>query len=287
MKFANILTRLTGQPWFITEDALVSLTDLLASRMALADYRVPGLPLPAVAPDGEEDEPLPAQVPGVARIPIHGVLGNHLSLMEQSCGGVDFGALVEKVRAAAYDPNVAKLLLHFQVCPGGTANGCPETFAALRSLRAESGKPFVALITGVCCSAGYYLAATCDSIVATESAMTGSIGAMRMVMDQSEAMAKAGVKRFAIKSARMKDIGNPDRPATAEELGVLQGMADHLGGMFKRDMQAARPGIAAEVFDTALPYYATEALKLGLIDGLVPDENSLLASLADSVAAPA
>ncbi len=280
MKFANVLTRLTGQPWFITEDALVSLTDLIAARLALpAAVAMPMLP----AQDDEEDEPLPAEAPGIARIVVHGVLGNHLSMMERSCGGVDFGALVEQVRTAAYDPNVAKILLHFQVCPGGTANGCPETFAALRNLRAESGKPFVALITGMCCSAGYYLAATCDSIVATESAMTGSVGAMRFVEDRSEAMAKAGVKRFAIKSARMKDIGNPDRPATPEEMTVLQSMTDYLGGMFKRDMQSARPGIAAEVFDTALPYYAADALRLGLIDGLVPDENALLASLADTV----
>lgn len=283
MKFAQVLSRLTGQPWFITEDALVSLTDLMAARLALP-AGVAAMPMP-MAPDEEDDEPLPAAVPGVARIVVNGVLGNHLSLMERSCGGVDFGALVEQVRTAAYDPNVAKVLLHFQVCPGGTANGCPETFAALRELRAESGKPFVALITGMSCSAGYYLAATCDSIVATESAMTGSVGAMRMVMDRSEAMAKEGIKRFAIKTARMKDIGNPDRPATQEEMGVLQAMTDHLGALFKRDMLTARPGIAAEVFDTALPYYATDALRLGLIDAIVPDENSLLASLADTVAA--
>src|SRR5689334_2404496 len=161
MKFAKILTRLTGQPWFITEDALVGLTDLLAARMAM-----PASPV-VISEDDDEDEPLPAQVPGVARIVIHGVLGNHLSLMERACGGVDFGALVEQVRSAAYDPNVSRVLLHFQVCPGGTANGCPETFAALRTIRAESGKPFVGLITGMACSAGYYLAAACDSIVAT------------------------------------------------------------------------------------------------------------------------
>lgn len=281
MKFAQILSRLTGAPWFITEDALVSITDLLAARLAS----------PAIAPrmpielDDEEDEPLPAQVPGVAVIPVHGVLGNHLSMMEQSCGGVDFGALVSQARAAAMDPNVGKILFHFKVCPGGTANGCPETFAALRNIRSEFGKPMVSLVTGMCCSAGYYIAAASDAIFATESAMVGSLGVIRFVEDRSEAMARAGVKRFAIKSGRMKDIGNPDRPSTEEERTVLQAMTDHLASMFQRDMNAARSGIAAECFETALPYYATDAQRLGLIDGLTPDAETLLATLADQAIA--
>ncbi len=58
-------------------------------------------------------------------------------------------------------------------------------------------------------------------------------------------------------------------------------MIDYLGGVFKRDMLSVRPGIAAEVFATALPYFAgKDGMRLGLVDGLVPNLDQLLGSLA-------
>lgn len=282
MKFAHVLSRLTGAPWFITEDALVRITDLLQVRLASGAFN--GMPvLPAETDDEPDDaDDLPATVPGIGVVEINGVLGSHLSLMERMCGGVDYGDIVAKVRAFAQDPTISKIVMHTMVCPGGTATGCPEAHAALMQIKAECGKPFMSVITGQCCSAGYYLAAACDTIVATESAMVGSIGTMRMVEDRSAANAAQGVKRFAITSASMKDIGNPDRPMTDPEKTHLQAMTNYLGGLFVRDMKASRAGIADEVFETGLPYYAADAMKLGLIDGMVPSVDLVLGSLAEA-----
>lgn len=284
MKFAHVLSRLTGAPWFITEDALIRITDLLESRMRLADgvMRI-NAPIGLPAQDDEpDDDDLPAQVPGIGIVEINGVLGQHLSLMERMCGGMDYGDIVSKTRAFAQDPTISKIVMHTMVCHGGTATGCPEAYAALQQIKAESGKPFMSVITGQCCSAGYYLAAACDTIVATESSMVGSIGTMRMVEDRSAANAASGVKRFAITSAAMKDIGNPDRPMTDPEKAHLQAMTNYLGGLFVRDMKSARSGIADEVFTNGLPYYAADALKLGLIDGIVPSVDLVLGSLAEA-----
>lgn len=279
MKFAHVLSRLTGAPWFITEDALIRITDLLEARMA-GGIPVAGPVFPSEL-DDEGDDDLPAETPGVGVIEINGVLGSHLSLMERMCGGCDYGDIVAQARGYAMDPGISQVVMHFMTCPGGTATGCPEAFAALRAIKSEFGKPFLAAITGQCCSAGYYLAAACDTIVATESSMVGSIGTMREVTDRSAQLAAAGVKRFVIKSASMKDIGNPDRAMSDEEKNHLQAMTDYLGGLFKRDMQSARPGIAAEVFTTGLPYYAgKDGVALGLIDGVVSDFGLLLGSLA-------
>jgi len=112
--------------------------------------------------------------------------------------------------------------------------------------------------------------------------MVGSIGTMRMVEDRSAALASAGVKRFAIMSASMKDIGNPDRPMTDPEKAHLQAMTNYLGGLFVRDMKSARPNIADEVFSNGLPYYAADAMRLGLIDAIVPGVDLVLGSLAEA-----
>lgn len=281
MKFAHVLSRLTGAPWFITEDALHRITDLLEVRLATGAVSGP-LVLPAEddSPDGDD---LPAQAPGIGIVEINGVVGQHLSLMERLCGGCDYGDIVSQVRSFAYDPGVKKIVMHFKACPGGMASGCPEAFAALRQIKGDSGKPMLAAITGQCCSAGGYLAAAADMIVATESSMAGSLGVMRLVEDRSEANAKAGVKRFAITSASMKDIGTPDRPMTDAEKSHLQSMVTYLGGLFKRDMAVSRPGMSAEVMDTGLPYYASDALRLGVIDAIVPNLEVLLASLAEPI----
>lgn len=283
MKFAHVLSRLTGAPWFITEDALLRITDLLEMRLATGAVSGP-LPLPAEDTDPDGDD-LPAQVPGIGIVEINGVLGQHLSLMERLCGGCDYGDIVSQIRSFAYDPTVAKIVMHFMVSPGGTASGCAETFAALRQIKMETGKPIVSVITGMACSAAYYLAAAGDTILATETSMVGSIGSMRMVEDRSARNEAKGVKRFAITSGTMKDIGNPDRPMTDEEKNILQSMIGYLGGVFKRDMLSMRPGIADEVFATALPYIAgKDGQRLGLVDAIVPNLEILLGSLAQPIA---
>lgn len=282
MKFAHVLSRLTGAPWFITEDALVRITDLLQVRLASGAFNGASLDLPAKEIDEPDDDDLPAQIPGIGVVEINGVLGQHLSMMERICGGLDYNDIVSRVRMFAHDPTVSKIVMHTMVCPGGTATGCPEAYAALMQIKAECGKPFMSVITGQCCSAGYYLAAACDTIVATESSMVGSIGTMRMVEDRSAALATAGVKRFAITSASMKDIGNPDRPMTDAEKAHLQSMTNYLGGLFVRDMKASRAGIADEVFANGLPYYAADAMRLGLIDGMIPSMDLVLGSLAEA-----
>lgn len=278
MKFVHVLNRLTGSPWFITEDGMTRVTQLLESRLSM--------PMP-MGNDGDFDDDdddgdgddFPA-TPGVGVVPINGTLGNHLSQLEQSCGGVDYGVLVDNIRDAAFDPSNLSVLLHFQICPGGMANGCPEAFAAIKDIRAQSGKPFVSLVTGMACSGGYYLATAADTILVTETAMVGSIGVMRSVEDRSQANANAGIKRFTITTARMKDIGNPDRPPTDEEMTVMQSMAQQIAQLFLRDVKGARPNISAEVFDTGLPYYGASAVALGLADAVVPGFDQVIASMA-------
>lgn len=294
MKFAHILSRLTGTPWLCTPQAMQSILDLLESRlgrpesMALPPLisRRPGAKPRAdsIGEDsgysGGDGEDLPYEVQnGTAIVRVHGILGQHLSLLEQSCGGVDFSAVADAVEHAMANPTVQRVVLDLN-SPGGTANGCAETFTRLREIKANSGKPLLAFTDATCASAAYYLAGACDAIFATISANVGSIASILYVEDHSEALAKEGIKRFTFKSATLKDIGNPDRPMTPEEKTILQARIDYLGGLFVRDMKSARPVIAAEVFETGLTWFGTEAQARGLVDDIVPHRDAFLAMLA-------
>lgn len=279
MKFAHILSRVTGSPWFITAEALSSITDLLDARLNGSRLESPALP----AAPGKDAGVAPTDAVqishGVAVVSISGILGKRLSMMETGCGGCDYDEVVSRVATAAADSNVRSIVLMVD-SRGGAATGCTEAHAALLAIRERSGKPLYAYVDTLAASAGYYLAAAADAIFCTTTAQLGCIGSMLTVTDRSAALNAAGIRRFTIKSASMKDIGNPDRAATPEEMAVLQESIDYLGGIFKRDMQAARPQIAAEVFEKGLTYFGEQARAVGLVDELLPDLATLLSQLA-------
>lgn len=274
MKFAHILSRLTSDPWFITPDALAAITSLLEARLASGVLMADG-----AAAEPADDEAAAPVIPAVAVLRVHGIFGQHLSLMERICGGVDYNTVVERVAAAIADPAVSAIILHIN-SRGGMAVGCGECYGQLARLRASTSKPMIAFVDGVCASAAMYLAASCQAIVCTESAQLGSIGTILTVEDHTEKNAKEGIKRFSIKTASMKDIGSPDRVMTDEERAVLQARVDFLGGMFIRDFTAGRATVGAvvspEVFTTGLTWFGQQALDRGLADEVVPSLNDFL-----------
>lgn len=283
MRYAHLLSRLTGTPWLITEDSLTAITDLLEARI----FSGAAFAEAAAAEDGRADPVAIEDVSSpVALIRAHGIFGKHLSMMEMMCGGgCDYDVVTNLVAEAAADPGVRAIVLHFN-SPGGMAVGAAEGYAEINRIRALSGKLVVAVCDTKCCSAAMYLASACDAVYCTPSAQMGSVGAMLTIEDRSAKLATDGRRRLTIKSAAMKDIGNPDRAPTPEELAVLQNRIDYLGAMFVRDVQAGRPGVAAEVFEKGLSYFGEQALAVGLVDAVVPSIASVIAQLETLTAAP-
>jgi protease-4 len=280
MRYAHILAKLRSEPWFITDAALSSIESVVHSR-------IPGPGPVGSMPEPENDPATPIDAPkGVAVIRAHGIIGKHLGMMERMCGGLDYDSITTAVAAAAGDPTISAIVLHIH-SPGGMAVGAGEAFDQLRAIRAQSGKDLIGFCDSQACSAGYYLLAACDTILATKTAQLGSIGCMLSFTETSGADAAAGRKRYTFKTGTMKDIGTPDRAPTPEEMTALQARADYLGGIFFADMQSARPQIAPEVYEKALSYFGTQAAAVGLVDEFVPDLQSVLLGLvAPAIADP-
>lgn len=276
--YPHILAALRSEPWFITDAAFNSIADLVLARVAGGVLADAGGAAPASS-DEEQDAP-PEPVPSVAVIRCHGILGKNLGLMERACGGVDYDALVEQIAKSAATPGVENIVVSFST-PGGHAIGCAEAFDAICDIRAQFGRPILGFVGARCCSAGMYLAGACDGILATRTAELGSIGCMLTLEDRSGANDQARIKRYTIKSATMKDIGNPDRAPTPEELSTLQARVDYLGGIFRADMQSARPQISPEVYEKGLTYMGAQAVTMGLADELVPSLAAVVASLSE------
>lgn len=283
MRYAHILARVTDTPWLITEQSLSAITQLLEARI------LSGVSAVNAAAEDEPSDPIAIveKPPGIAVISVRGILGKHLSMMEMMCGGCDFDLIARLVDDAAHDPEVRAIVLHLD-SPGGTAVGCAETFARLNAIRESSQKEIYAFCDTKACSAAYYLAAACDGIYCTTTASLGCIGSMLTIEDRSGELAAKGIRRLTIKSASMKDIGNPDRPPSPAELSELQQRIDFLGAMFKRDVQAGREnGVAAEVFEKGLTYFGEQAVAVGLADHVVPSLDAFVAELEARFDTPA
>jgi ClpP class serine protease len=256
MKFVHLLSRVTGTLWFITEDALRNVSALLESRIA-------GIALqPAEA---VERKPLLAASPGVAVIPIHGIIGKRLSPMEMMCGGADIEAIEAAFDQANADPAVSRIKLHID-SPGGTVVGVPEL---ARKIYDTKRKPVEAVSDTMIGSAAYYLASAADSITVTPTTTVGSIGAVLQVRETIDTKAADGRSRLRVFRSGDDKFAGADAPLTEAQATAYQTRVDHLGNMFRADVVKARPRISTDSM-TGLAYFAEEAKARHLVDHIVP-----------------
>ncbi len=185
----------------------------------------------------------------------------------------------EKVRMTldlvSSDP-MAKAVVVLVNSPGGSAVASEEIYWMLKRLAEE--RVVVTYISEYGASGGYYISLAGDEIVASPSSLTGSVGAIAMVITIEELAERLGVKAEVFKSGRLKDVGNTWRSMTEEDRRVLQGIIDRVAEVFQERVREAREGKVRdweEVF-TAKPYTGTEAYEAGLVDAV--------GSLEDAVA---
>lgn len=179
--------------------------------------------------------------------------------------GQDLLKAIAKVRA----DNCKALILKLN-SPGGTASGAQEVYEELMRLKKDKGVKIVASMGDLAASGAYYIAAAADEIVANPATLTGSIGVIMHTTNWQGLMGKLGVSNGAIKSAPMKDIGSPDRPMTADEKKVLQGLIDDTYAQFLEAVSTGRHIPVAQLKPLAdgRIFTGRQAVKVHLVDKL-------------------
>lgn len=257
--FPHIIAKVYREPWLITPQKHRAIQSVLEARM---DGILPG--------DDEADEPAGMARDGsTAIIPVHGVIGKHLSMLEMSSGGCDLDAVNAMISEAEQDDSIETIIFDFRT-PGGTVTGVPETARRIASI----SKKTIGFTDSECCSAGYWLASQCKQFYLTETAATGSIGVYSVFEDYSRALENEGVKVNAISSGKFKLAGAYFKPMTDDERKMFQAGVDKLHAQFKEAVRRNR-----EVPDSAMEgqcFDGLEALEVGLADGLVESIDELL-----------
>lgn len=210
-------------------------------------------------------EPKVEHVKNIAIVPVQGVIAYNPDPWEMLYDGVeDSRNIVKMLNDVSQDEQVQGVLLRVDT-PGGMMLGGPEIADAVASLR--SRKPVVAHIGGLGASLGYMIASQASEVIASRSAIVGSIGVIASVTDYTALLEKLGVKfeYFTNKEAKYKGAGAIGNPLTDEQRENIQSSVDSSFKIFKNAVLSMRP----DVPDSAMQgqtFRGDEAKKQKLVD---------------------
>jgi signal peptide peptidase SppA len=279
MKYAHIARYVGDTLWAIEPDKLRTLLSVLAFRASGQEFTAEEIQ----ARIGEGRGASEASTRGaVAVIPVRGMIAHRMGSMDDSSGGTSCERIAAMIDQVAADPAVGTIVYDYDT-PGGTVTGVPELADKMFALR--DVKKQIAVINGMCASAGYYLASQCDEIVCIPSGQAGSIGVYSAHNDLSAALEKAGIKVTLISAGTYKTEGNPFEPLSEEALAVKQASVDAAYGQFVKAVARGRgvtPAAVKSGFGEGRVLKATDAKAAGLIDRIGTMEQTLSKALGSN-----
>lgn len=160
-----------------------------------------------------------------------------------------------------------------------SGGGAVSAIPVFKNFMANKRKP-VFMHADTCASAAYYTGIYCDAILADNdiSSQFGSIGVMISFADYRGMYEKNGVKFHTIYATQSTHKNKPFEEALEGKYELLQTeVLDQLAAKFQADVKANRPKLDAKV-DGILNgrmFYAKDALKYGLIDGMATLEEAI------------
>lgn len=176
--------------------------------------------------------------------------------------------VVTGLRDAFEDKKTKGVILRIN-SPGGTPVQASYINKEISRLREKYPDiPLYAVVSDMCASGGYYVAAAADRIYVNESSIVGSIGVRMGSFGFVDAMDKLGVERRLMTAGEHKGIMDPFSPASFEDREHIQKMLDQLHREFVDVVKAGRGDRLTEddrLF-SGLFWTGRESITLGLAD---------------------
>lgn len=237
-----------GDQWLITEQGCRQL-------QAAAQVFVQGMA------KAEAPEPYAGTVKAV--VPVVGPLARYQNWISDYMGWSTTEGIQTAVQALDADASVTEIVLMFDT-PGGVAFGLPECSDVIAGCETR----IVAYTSGMCASAGYWLASQCDAIYTGRLGMLGSIG----------------VRSYYYKGDG-GDVVSKNAPKKLGSREQTQALVDEVETLFIETVAAGRGVTAQHVIDN---YGAGDVMlgKAAVEAGLADDMTSLDDILAGTIGMP-
>lgn len=178
------------------------------------------------------------------------------------------GAINTALDAAFKDSGTVGVVLRIN-SPGGSPVQAGIVYDEIRRLRtAYPSKPLYVVVTDICASGGYYIAAAADRIYVDKASIVGSIGVLMDGFGFTGLMDKLGIQRRLHTSGENKGIFDPFSPETPKMNTYAQAMLDQIHAQF---IQAVKDGRGARLHETpdlfsGLFWTGEKSVELGLAD---------------------
>jgi len=192
--------------------------------------------------------------------------------------------LINKVRAAANDSSITKIILNVN-SPGGGTMGVIEAADAIYASRKK--KDVVSVINPEAASAGYWLASQAERIVVMESGFVGSIGAEIDYQSIAAYLKNEGIDVAVVRSehAPDKNLGHRLEPISERATSYFQALCNIAGAKFIEHVARGRGVKESVVIDTygkGRMLFGSDAVKIGMADSIGNLADELASSSASS-----
>jgi protease-4 len=178
--------------------------------------------------------------------------------------------IITSLRDAFKSPNTVGVILRIN-SPGGSPVQSGYIYDEILRLRAKyPDTPLHAVISDVCASGGYYVAAAAERIYADQASIVGSIGVRMDNFGFVEAMKKLGIERRTLTAGENKALMDPFSATDKKVTQHMQGLLNSVHSQFINAVKQGRGERLKEVdgMFSGLIWTGDQGVELGLVDDL-------------------
>jgi len=186
--------------------------------------------------------------------------------------------IVSGLRKAFKDEKTAGVIIRIN-SPGGSPVQAGYIYNEIKRLRKKYPKiPVYAVVTDICASGGYYIAAAAEKIYADQASFVGSIGVLMNGFGFVGAMEKLGIERRLLTAGEHKGFLDSYSAMKPEDVAHVQGLLNEIHQQFITRVKEGREKSLKEAGKLALLdnpelfsgllWTGEKAMKLGLVDKL-------------------
>jgi len=178
--------------------------------------------------------------------------------------------IVSGLRAAFKNPDTAGVILRIN-SPGGSpvqSGYIYDEILRLRELYPDT--PMYAVVSDICASGGYYVAAAAEKIYADQASIVGSIGVRMDNFGFVEAMKKLGVERRTLTAGKSKALLDPFTQQDPKVVSHMKGLLKSVHNQFINAVKQGRGDRLKEVegMFEGLIWTGDQSVEIGLVDEL-------------------
>jgi protease-4 len=201
-------------------------------------------------------------------------VGPHTALIKiegtiEAKGAGDADAVIAALTKAYEDPTAVGIILEIN-SPGGSPVQAGIINDEMTRLRAKyPKKPLYVVVTEICASGGYYIAAAADRIYVNKASIVGSIGVLMDGFGFTGTMEKLGVERRLLTAGANKGFLDPFSPQSEAQKNYALSMLNEIHQQF---IDVVRRGRGTRLKETpemfsGLFWSGAKSVELGLTDG--------------------